>query len=215
MAKWYYAKGGVQQGPVDLMTLRGMLSRGEITPSDLVWRNGLDEWVEASASPEVSGPAAPIEYFSVVRTTASGSAAPDVYAGFWLRFGAWVLDWIILSAIGCCMPPAVFSASRGMSRGPLSRAEVTVRVINLAISWLYYALMESSATQATLGKMGAGIIVTDLEGERLTFGRATGRFFGRLLSVLTLFIGFMMAGWTERKQALHDKVAGTLVVRKR
>ena len=73
--------------------------------------------------------------------------------------------------------------------------------------------MESSAKQATVGKMALGIIVTDLDGRRIGFGRATGRYFAKILSALTLGIGFLMAGFTERKQALHDMVASCLVVK--
>jgi uncharacterized RDD family membrane protein YckC len=73
--------------------------------------------------------------------------------------------------------------------------------------------MESSAKQATVGKMALGIIVTDLDGRRIGFGRATGRYFAKILSALTLGIGFLMAGFTERKQALHDMVASCLVIR--
>ena len=62
--------------------------------------------------------------------------------------------------------------------------------------------------------MALGLLVTDRQGNRIGFGRATGRYFGKIISALILFIGFMMAGWTERKQALHDMMADTLVVRK-
>ena len=75
--------------------------------------------------------------------------------------------------------------------------------------------MESSHLQATLGKMALSLQVTDLEGRRITFAKATGRFFAKYLSVLTLGIGYLMAAFTERKQALHDIIAGTLVVRTR
>jgi uncharacterized RDD family membrane protein YckC len=61
--------------------------------------------------------------------------------------------------------------------------------------------------------MALGIRVTDLDGGRISFGRATGRYFGKILSGLILGIGFLMAAFTERKQALHDLLAGTLVVR--
>jgi uncharacterized RDD family membrane protein YckC len=81
-------------------------------------------------------------------------------------------------------------------------------------AWLYFSLMESSAYQATLGKRLVGIMVTDLSGQRIGFGRATARFFAKYLSQLILYIGFFMAGFTQRKQALHDLIASTLVVRK-
>ena len=79
--------------------------------------------------------------------------------------------------------------------------------------WLYFALMESSSKQATLGKMALGIRVTDVNGNRIGFGRATGRHFAKILSGLILGIGFLMAAFTEKKQALHDMIAGTLVVK--
>jgi len=84
-------------------------------------------------------------------------------------------------------------------------------VISVAGSWLYEALMESSSRQATLGKMIFGMKVTDLSGNRISFARATGRYFAKWLSGLTLLIGYIIAGFTERKQALHDMLAGTLV----
>jgi len=73
--------------------------------------------------------------------------------------------------------------------------------------------MESSVWQATLGKKTLGLRVTDLQGNRISFGRASGRFFGRIISGLTLFIGYIMAGFTEKKQALHDIIASCLVIR--
>jgi uncharacterized RDD family membrane protein YckC len=81
------------------------------------------------------------------------------------------------------------------------------------LSWIYYASMESSSWQATLGKKILGLRVTDLAGNRITFARASGRFFGKILSGMILGIGFLMAGFTARKQALHDILAGCLVLR--
>lgn len=78
--------------------------------------------------------------------------------------------------------------------------------------WIYEAGLESSSKQATLGKMALGLRVTDKYGRRITFARASGRYFSKLLSRI-LMIGYIMAGFTARKQALHDMIAGTLVVR--
>lgn len=79
---------------------------------------------------------------------------------------------------------------------------------------LYYALMESSEKQATVGKLAMGIKVTDMQGNRLSFGQATGRHFAKIISGLTLLIGYIMAGFTEKKQALHDIIVNCLVVKK-
>jgi uncharacterized RDD family membrane protein YckC len=87
--------------------------------------------------------------------------------------------------------------------------------IIIAATWLYFAMMESSARQATIGKIALGLYVTDLQGRRLSFGRATGRFFAKIITGLVpLFIGYIMAGFTARKQALHDMIAGCLVLKK-
>jgi uncharacterized RDD family membrane protein YckC len=86
-------------------------------------------------------------------------------------------------------------------------------VLVLFGSWLYEAFMESSSYQATLGKMIFGMKVTDLNGNRISFGRATWRHFAKWLSAMILFIGYIMVGFTERKQGLHDLLAGTLVRR--
>jgi len=118
------------------------------------------------------------------------------YAGFWVRAGAVVLDWLVLFV--------VLAVVAIVSRVGL--------VFGFAIPWLYEALMLSGEKQATLGKMAMGIVVTDTAGGRLTFGRATGRHFAKYLSSLVFGIGFIMAAFTDRKQALHDILARTLVV---
>ncbi|MGC1597749.1 MAG: RDD family protein, partial [Candidatus Acidiferrales bacterium] len=80
---------------------------------------------------------------------------------------------------------------------------------------LYYAWMESSQYQGTLGKMALGLTVTDLQGRRVTFARASGRFFAKIITgLIPLAIGYIMAGFTEKKQALHDMIASCLVLRK-
>lgn len=86
-------------------------------------------------------------------------------------------------------------------------------ILGTGAAWLYYAYLESSSRQATFGKMLLSVRVTDLEGGRISFGRATGRHFAKYVSAFTLLIGYIMAGFTEKKQALHDMLAGTLVVR--
>jgi uncharacterized RDD family membrane protein YckC len=88
-----------------------------------------------------------------------------------------------------------------------------LKIITQAIAWIYEAWMTSSDRQATVGKMAVGLKVTDLNGQRISFARATGRHFAKILSAMVLFIGYIMAAFTERKQGLHDILAGTLVVK--
>jgi len=85
-------------------------------------------------------------------------------------------------------------------------------IIGFLLNWLYHTALESSSRKATLGKMAMGIVVTDMEGGRISFGRANGRFWSKILSGLFFSIGYIIAGFTERKQALHDLIAATLVV---
>jgi uncharacterized RDD family membrane protein YckC len=145
--------------------------------------------------------------------------APQVrYAGFWLRFFAFVIDQVIL---GVAITPFTWGmvGSAMVMRGdpgdmPLMMGRIIrVTFISVVIKWLYYALMESSSKQATIGKLALGLKVTDLYLRPIDFGRASGRYFGKFLSGLTLLIGYIMAGFTARKQALHDMLAGTLVIR--
>jgi len=85
-------------------------------------------------------------------------------------------------------------------------------LVQLVLTWLYFAFCESSPWQATLGKLALGIRVVDMEGNRISFLRATGRHFAKLLSGLILMIGYVMVAFTQRKQGLHDIIASTLVL---
>jgi uncharacterized RDD family membrane protein YckC len=133
----------------------------------------------------------------------------SMYAGFWRRVVAALIDGVLLSLITVPLSLA-FDGDGGAVN---TTASATASTLSTVISWLYSSLMESSSKQATLGKMALGIIVTDLEGRRISFGRATGRYFAKILSALILGIGYLMVAFTERKQGLHDMVAGTLVIR--
>ena len=86
--------------------------------------------------------------------------------------------------------------------------------IGIILNWLYFTLFEASKKQATPGKIALGILVMDTDGNRITFGRANGRYWGKILSGMTLLIGYLMAAFTQQKQALHDMMADCLVVRK-
>jgi uncharacterized RDD family membrane protein YckC len=147
-----------------------------------------------------------------------------VYAGFWKRFVAALIDGILLSVVFTIISMAFFGGAM-MTMGPLRHNDPAAAaavmsgigmyyLMTIAVSWLYSALMESSPNQATLGKMALGLRVTDLEGKRISFGRASGRYFSKFASAIILMIGYIMAGFTTRKQALHDMIAGTLVVGK-
>ena len=141
------------------------------------------------------------------------AAAPvaGLYAGFWKRFAALVIDYFILMA-AFLFTSAVIGLLIGSPGGANEESDSVSGIAATVIWWLYYAIMESSERQATLGKMAVGIKVVDRQGGRISFARATGRHFAKLLSGLILFLGYLMAAFTSRKQALHDMVASCLVV---
>jgi uncharacterized RDD family membrane protein YckC len=119
------------------------------------------------------------------------------YAGFWVRFGALLIDLIIVSAATGILTAITFGAGV---------------ILFFFGPWVYEAWMLSSEWQATVGKRALGIKVTGLDGGRISFARATGRHFAKYISTCLLMIGFIMAAFTARKQALHDMIAETLVV---
>ncbi len=148
-------------------------------------------------------------------------ASARTYAGFWIRFGAIFIDGIVVSI---CTSPISMMSGAFFSVMPGRRPEIAIPAmmsvmglsvgISLLASWLYEALMTSSSKQATIGKMVFGLIVTDTNGARLSFLHATGRHFAKFLSFpFTLWIGYIMAAFTQRHQALHDLVAGTYVLK--
>lgn len=151
------------------------------------------------------------------------------FAGFWRRVAAAVLDGLFL-AFACAVFRLVVSVAMlfaGNSEWAIGDPPALIEYAWLLVSWLdffvrwsmpifwlYYAGMESSPLQATLGKLALGLRVSDLDGRRIGFLRASGRHFGKYLSLLILFFGFLMAALTERKQCLHDILSGCLVLRR-
>lgn len=116
------------------------------------------------------------------------------YIGFWRRFFAYFIDCLILG-----IPASILFGDGG-------------NTVVFLLGWIYFGAMESSGMQATLGKRMLGMKVVDKRGYRLSFGHAVGRHFAKILSYITLFIGFLIVGFDQKKRALHDHVAGTLVI---
>jgi uncharacterized RDD family membrane protein YckC len=192
--------------------------------------------VAASAAPGLPdyAPVAAAAPGAVARYTPATGAmlfVPPAYAGFWLRFLAYIIDNIVLGVIFGVVALLAIAAIgvdyfRAMIQGlqdgngefpvALVSAILIAALLSAVVSWIYHAWMESSQYQGTLGKMALGLIVTDLNDQPVTFGRATGRFFAKIITgLIPLGIGYIMAGFTEKKQALHDMIASCLVLRKR
>lgn len=164
-----------------------------------------------------SGPAAPPP---PVWDAKPADSHPTGYGGFWIRLVAYLIDAILLNiAFG------IIGAVVGISLIPADPAKMDpmevlssmsgFQLVALVVTWLYFALMESSPRGATVGKMVVGLRVVTEQGQRLTFLNATGRFFAKFISAIILFIGYLMVAFTDRKRGLHDIIAGTLVVKVR
>src|SRR2546427_11941364 len=133
-----------------------------------------------------------------MNTLATTSVAP-LYAGFWRRVAAASLDWLVL-----VIPNAIINQAIS--------DRVAQLLVYIIVGCGYYAGFHSSNSQATLGKRAFGVKVTDLEGGRITLGRAIGRYFAVWLSFIVLGIGILLAAFPQKRQALHDMLCGTLVV---
>lgn len=136
------------------------------------------------------------------------------YAGLFRRFFAFTIDCLVLLGIylftGIILGASLFAYP--ISLLPMIGFWFFGGLFIL--SWLYFASLESSKRQATLGKQMLKLKVVNLKGKRIGFGRATARYFGKILSRMTFFIGLLMIAFTKKKQALHDKVAATLIIKR-
>jgi len=207
---------GTPRGPVPYALVEQRVKQGLWAASVSVVEAGATDWKPFGPPPAAPAalqplddatPAAPANRWAppqaplrVEGNTLAGTggwtdlpAGAAIHAGFWRRVAARILDALIL-----WIPSMVLGFLPFI--GPIIAA------------WLYFSLMECSSWQATLGKRAMGIKVTDEHGGRISFGRATGRYFAGFLSYIILLVGYMMAGWTGRKQALHDMIASTFVV---
>jgi len=156
-----------------------------------------------------------------------GAAAS--YGGFWIRFVALFIDGIIIGIPMTIIMFLLFGGSiAAISAAAASgdeRAAAAAMIalfgslaiftpITIVVGWLYEALMTSSAGAGTLGKRAVGLRVVCGDGSRVSFGRATGRHFAKIISAMILYIGFLMAAFTDRKRSLHDMICDTVVVKR-
>lgn len=144
------------------------------------------------------------------------------YAGFWIRVGAYLVDAILLGTVMYLLQ-TITGINMGMSysaglgemgaAGGNSASSPLGTLLGIVIGVSYFAGFESSNWQATVGKKVVGVIVTDSNGNRISLLRAIGRYFAKILSAIILLIGFIMVAFTDKKQGLHDMLAGTLVLK--
>jgi len=171
--------------------------------------------------------AAPARAYAAAPPVAYAPAASSAYAGFWIRVLAFIIDRIVVGVAAApfyfalVLPSLLRIIHEAENNGEPS-PEMIFSIIGGASMflilvfvgyWLYEALLTASSWQGTIGKRVLRLKVTDEAGNRISFGRSTGRFFAKILSYATLWIGFIMVAFTDKKRGLHDILAGTVVVR--
>jgi len=148
-------------------------------------------------------------------------ASGPTYAGFWRRFVGWLIDlliliilshWVLLLISKIIKTPIPDTLSFSAIFSSLLPIALTIFIVDFIIIALYYSLFESSSLQATVGKYIAGLKITTIDGSRVSFGKAFLRRIYSLLSIIPIFIGYIVAGFTARKQTFHDMLAKTVVI---
>lgn len=209
--------------------LQELVRSGELASTDLLWAEGMSEWKPAGHSRKLfpNGETPPLP--------------PDTeqemeYAGFWIRVAAFLMDlivfWVVQLVIGGVAffylvfhfanieipkemdPQKAQAVMEAVGSVMIVLTWLFVQFAMLMFQWLYYSVMECSSAQGSLGKIAVRIKVTDLAGKRISFGRASGRFFGKILAFSVFGIGVLMSAFTRKKQGLHDIMSGCLVVMK-
>jgi len=234
----WIGRDGERHGPYTEVEVRQWLQSGQLSANDLGWYEGMADWAPLStlfpdalagrgAAAEAAIPPLPA---SIAATAPPAAVATLDYASFWQRFGAWVIDLVVLLIPGAIASYAMGgmaafehllaqmqAAPDSMSTAMMEYAQAT-RGINLAVTvigFLYYSLFEASPWQATPGKLALRLRVTGDDGQKLGIGRAMLRNLVRLANLITgliPFICYIAIAWTQRKQGLHDLMARTLVL---
>lgn len=234
--QWYYAQSRQRFGPVTAHVLAQMYAQGELRDEDLVWAPHMQNWQKAGLvkeefmnapppPPQAAAPSAyasPVDPLPTARPMATGRVAVDdsfENGGFFARAGAFIVDAIILipiqAIVGAIMGGIMGAMMGGVPQTEegLLRFQLVIQVGIIITVWLYYALQESGGYGATFGKRALGISVTDLNGDSISFARASARHFSKIVSAAICGLGYFFPFFTQRKQALHDIIAGCMIIK--
>ena len=212
---WYYAQGGQQVGPIEEGELDELVRQGAVRGDTLVWREGMASW-QPHGTLRPGPPAVPL---------AAPVAAGRRYAGFWIRFLARVIDGILLGVAGTVLraPLALLGIGALGFSIPNDSSDVVAALpailrlmalsttIQLAMH-VAYEVYFVSTRGATPGKIALGIKIVRAGGSAVPMELAFGRYFAQWVSVATLAIGYIIAGFDAEKRSLHDHICGTRVV---
>lgn len=240
--QWYVGRNGQKAGPYSTEQLKRMAAAGQLVPTDLLWKQGLETWVplekvkglvpagaggtlppldlEPQGATPAARPAGPAEWNPYQASSTSDLTAGGqgiVYAEFMPRVAAYLLDNIFIGVIGLILLVGVafmFGLVSGGDESVIGTGFLLGLLLNFFVTILYFVGYETSAKQGTWGKQILGIKVTNMEGGRLTTGQAIGRFFAKFITGLTCSIGYLLPLFTDRKQTLHDLICGCLALKK-
>ena len=242
---WYYMHGEERLGPLEDAEFEARVNTGEVTSQTHVWRPGMAEWQSYGAVVQVAGrqgvaeasfpcaecgrvfPAGEMVPYGDLHVCAAckpvffqrvkeGAPLPGTvaYGGFWIRFAAKFLDGIILGVVS-----AVIATVNGIL---IQAASPEMALSMMMLNWVIgmalgiaYATFFVGRFAATPGKMACGLRIILADGGRVTYMRAFGRFFAEYLSMIILYIGYIMAAFDDEKRTLHDRVCDTRVIRSR
>lgn len=199
MKDYFVVIDGKPQGPFPAEQLKEL----QITPDTFVKTSSMDDYKEVHEIPELCDL---LGFTKQIRK-------PQYFASLDLRLLAIIIDYFLIFIIYC------FIATIGVlfidnQQGRIIAALAGLGIVPVA-KIMYSTIMESSAKQATYGKVLMGIKVSDEAGLPLSFSRSLTRNLSKIICILTLGIGYLSGFFDKRQQCLHDKIAGTLVIKDR
>ena len=197
--KYLLVINGKPEGPFTIEELK----QRKIKPTDFVRSSTMDDYKEAHEVEELRG----LLGFS------KQHLEPQYFAGFDQRWMASALDWFMVSLVIIFF--GVIALLFVSEKSTQIIIAVSILCVIPIVNFIYHVVMEASPKQGTYGKQILKIKVTDLLGERVGFGKSLGRNLAKILSALTLFIGYLYSFFNTKRQCLHDVVAGTLVIKDR
>jgi uncharacterized RDD family membrane protein YckC len=223
---WYVLVDNRALGPHTGHDVKAMIERGTIGPQTSVAKVGSQQWTPIGDVPAFApllarggaapgGAAGPPRQAPPAASYAHGLQTAH-FAGFWIRTGAYLIDsivqYVIIIVVSLVIGVIVGLAARSGSDQTKSVAEGLAILAELVIVLAYQAIFVSGSWQATPGKRLCGIHIIRVDGRKIGVGLALGRYLAMLVSALPFYIGFMMAGWTDQKKALHDMICDTRVI---
>lgn len=235
---YFYKNGDEEVGPVTAEELQKLTEIGDVNEATMIRSEDGTDWIPFAQINEQPGVVCPNcgatvqpEQLAKVGDTEvcihckdefvqrMREGAPElnnkgwVYGGFWIRFGAYFVDSIILYVINLAVTLPVTFLTMNMSPEAMIIAQLLLTLFSYVIMFGYFTLFEGSKHQASLGKKLFKLRVIREDGGDVSYGLALGRAIGKVVSGLILLIGFIMAGFDDEKRTLHDRMCSTRVIR--